>query len=495
MPQDANCPKCKHIFPVTEARQAFTVPCPSCETDLTIEFKKPANPPEAGQAPYELLVKPGALPGHNKPIPQPKRKPDDDDDEPKRKGGSAMIVLLSGGLGLLFVIGGLGLTGWFLFTQIDMTETVSNRSNNNRGNPANPPRGGNNNNNNNNNPPPPKVEPTFDLRPVRGSVPPITPPSLDNNITNIALPGKVGAVAVGGGGRYIVMHFPQKAQLGILDVSKPEEFGTLFVESDPGEVKLAAGASFAVVYTQSGIFRLYSLPGLKKLNDTSVGQLRNVKSIAMGSRTNGPLLAVTGRDVLLLDITKNGLKPIEGSLGQPGQHHDMLRASPDGTAFTTFDGFGNNHKVKLLTEAGRKWKVTDMPQVPFPGTDGYFYGNGTVYSRGGQQIASAGAGIGSNTWMIPAVSGNGDFVKMSATGTKSKRSVALTVHANRNADAPVSGSPTMIGPEIDTLMGSGGSIPRDKAPDHHLFYVPEAKLLVILSGNKDKLILRKTDVN
>src|SRR5688572_21554476 len=146
MPQDATCPKCQHAFPVTEARHAYTVVCPRCETDITVEFKKPAAPPEAGQPPYDLLVKPGALPGTTAPPPPPRRKKDDDDDEPKRRGGSAMVVLLSGGLGLLFVLGGLGVTGWFLFTQIDI-ESTSNRpgTSNPRGNtnprgstPANP---------------------------------------------------------------------------------------------------------------------------------------------------------------------------------------------------------------------------------------------------------------------------------------------------------------------------------------------------------------------
>src|SRR5262245_48197243 len=103
MPQDATCPKCSHSFPVTEARHAFTVVCPRCEGLFTAEFKKPNVPPEAGQPPYELLVKPGALPGNTTPPPVPRKKKDDDEDETKRKGGSAMVVLVSGGLGLLFV--------------------------------------------------------------------------------------------------------------------------------------------------------------------------------------------------------------------------------------------------------------------------------------------------------------------------------------------------------------------------------------------------------
>ena len=86
MPQDATCPKCTHAFPVTEARHAFTVACPKCEAELTAEFKKPAAPPEAGQAPYELLVKPRALPGTVVPPPVPKKKKDDDDEDEDREG-------------------------------------------------------------------------------------------------------------------------------------------------------------------------------------------------------------------------------------------------------------------------------------------------------------------------------------------------------------------------------------------------------------------------
>jgi hypothetical protein len=208
------------------------------------------------------------------------------------------------------------------------------------------------------------------------------------------------------------------------------------------------------------------------------------------------MLAMARNDVMLISVMQNGLRPIEGSFGQPGHHHRNLRASPDGNAFTTFDGFGNNDRVKLLTEQGRKWKVTEMPQVPFPGTDGNFYGNGAAFDRNGRSVASAGAGSGSNIWMIPAISGNGgDFVKMTATTVRGRRGVALTIHANRNANQPVAGSPIMTGPEIDSLMIGNAQIARDRAPDHRLFYVPEAQLLVIVGNSRDKLILRKTIVN
>jgi NPCBM/NEW2 domain len=146
MPLDANCPQCQHTFPVTEARHPFTVSCPQCDGDLTVEFRKPSVQPEPGDPHYELLVKPGALPGTGGPPPAPKRKSDDDEDV--RGGGSVMVVLLSGGLGLLFVLLGLGVTGWYLFTQVDTGPDYTNRNNlnnktNRPGNTVSPtPNGG-----------------------------------------------------------------------------------------------------------------------------------------------------------------------------------------------------------------------------------------------------------------------------------------------------------------------------------------------------------------
>ena len=58
MPLDLTCPKCTHLFPVTEARHPVWVQCSRCEADLTAEFKK-VQAPLPGQPAYELLVTPG----------------------------------------------------------------------------------------------------------------------------------------------------------------------------------------------------------------------------------------------------------------------------------------------------------------------------------------------------------------------------------------------------------------------------------------------------
>jgi hypothetical protein len=493
MPQDATCPKCTHAFPVTEARHAFTVACPKCEAELTAEFKKPTTPPEAGQAPYDLLVKPGALPGTVVPPPVPKKKKDEDDeDEPKRKGGSAMIVLVSGGLGLLFVLGGLSLTGWYLFTQIDIESTSSSSSSSggSKSNPKGNPKG-------NPDPTPKSKVDTFDLHPIGAPLPPITPLLLAGDTASVDLIGRAGAVAIGGGGRYILMHFPNEGQLGLFDATTGRP--PTYVAADNGNVMLAAGAARAVIYVPgANIMRVYALPSLQKMYDCSA-PVNGMKSIAMGSRTNGPMLGIGSHGAPhLMDVTAGGVQEImEARKDGLDLHSNMLRAAPDGTRFSTFDGF-RSQKTTILTTEGRRWKsYSDVGEVPFIGTDGMFYGNGQVANERGQTQFSAGAGPGGNTWLVPATSGNGYFLKVVPTvgggGVKAKKSITVTVHANRSPEVPANGTaPFYAPPEFDNLIGNNNypNVPYDQ----HLFLVPEAQVLVTLPANKDRLVLRKVNV-
>ena len=112
MPQDANCPKCKNVFPVTQARHPIGIRCPGCETDLTAEFRKRPAPIEPGVSPYELLLKPGKPAGgvaEPPPTPKKPRLEDDDEDDEQDKStgkGSSIIVLFLSALLCFFA------TGW-----------------------------------------------------------------------------------------------------------------------------------------------------------------------------------------------------------------------------------------------------------------------------------------------------------------------------------------------------------------------------------------------
>jgi hypothetical protein len=519
MPQDAKCPPCGHRFPVTEARHPFTVACPRCEAVLTVEFKKPATVPEAGQPPYDLLVKPGAAADATAAAPKVRKRKGGDDEERQRGGGSAAIVLLSGGLGLLVVLSGLALTGWFLFTQVDTDdEPVARRSdnrNNNGGNRPNNNPGGNTKGPNSGgnaggtnkgkkkgndggtgfNPGTPAApKDHFDLRPAPGRPSAIRPPAdLDANVPKtILLPGRADAVALGGGGRYIVFHFPE-GRLAVFDANTGDIEKE--VAADTSNL-LAAGADTVVAGSRTGRnrFRTYSLPDLKPGIDFEIPLFHGPRSITVGPGTNGPLLAVDPfGEVALVDV--NSGKPVEGAGAKLGLPSAQVRASHDGKLFLAGNGYGPNDKFSLLTESAQKWDVK-RPDIAaaYIGPDGKrIYGADQIVTTAGNVVASKPAGL-TRAWFVPPVTATGDYflrVNEARVGTPPRLRNGVVVSLHKGSDAANAVLPAWEGlPETDRLVFGSRTEPLDR----HLFLIPEAKLLVILNRDQTKLKVIKLPI-
>lgn len=528
MPQDAKCPSCGHGFPVTEARHPFTVTCPRCEAMLTVEFKKPATVPEAGQPPYELAVKPGAAADATAAAPKPKKRKEDDEEEKQRGGGSALIVLLSGGLGLTVVLAGLSLTGWFLFTQVDTDEPVARRSDNRNNNSNRPNNSGNkaNSSGNNNKAPndgntggtnktkkkvkgndggvgfnpgePAAPKDRFDLRPAAGTLTAIKPPAdLDANVPkSILLPGRADAVAVAGGGRYVVFHFPE-GRLALFDANTGDVEKEATMENG-GTALLTAGANKLVVAVPHirNRLRAYSLPDLKPLNDFEVPLFHGARSITMGPGTNGPLLAVDPfGEVALLDV--NSGKPVEGAGGRIGIPNPQVRASHDGKVFLAGNGYGQGDKFSLVGESLQKWQVKS-PDVAaaYIGPDGKrVYGKDQVVTTNGDTVVTKPASL-AHAWFVPAVTATGDYflrvngVKV-GTAPRQRDAISVSLHKGTDGNNPV--LPAWEGlPEVENLANA--FFVSSEPLDRHLFLIPEAKLLVVLNRDKSKLVVRKLPI-
>ena len=92
---------------------------------------------------------------------------------------------------------------------------------------------------------------------------------------------------------------------------------------------------------------------------------------------------------------------------------------------------------------------------------------------------------------MPAVSGT-HFLRLSETKDAGKLAVSIFVH--RNHLNPQTEKAVTLGvlPETDGLVNwfFTNSVPLDQ----HLFLIPEAKMLVVLSAKKDTLTMRKVDI-
>jgi hypothetical protein len=476
MPQDLTCPKCGNVFPVTETRQPFGVQCPGCDVDITAEFRKIAKP-EPGQPPYELLAKLGKHTAPDAPKQKALKLDDDEEGEKKRKGGSMIMVIVVGVTALLVTLGGLGATGYYLFTHLETHDRnlFGNRSGGGGGGGGNQPK-----------------KATFELKPITGALPSIRSAPITSD-TTIDLGGKVGAMAIGGGGRYIVMHIPDQGRLKVLDAEQGKI--TADVEADSGgNVKIAAGLSRVLVLVPGDIFRVYSLPELAKQFEGS-SPYKGIEQMAMGANTNGPMLVTSwpGK-VSLLNVNGNPITEIEAARGEPGHHWNNLRAAPDGTAFSTFDGYAPNNKVKLIYENGGQWRLKDLELAPFGGPNKNFYGNGVISDRNGG-TKSIGAGLGSGNWLVPATQGDFFMKAILTAGTgprRQQKGVTVTIHKGKN-DVPITAVPPITDlNETTKFVDTWGNLPQPL--DQHLLLIPDAKLLVVLNADRNKLLLRKVDV-
>jgi hypothetical protein len=494
MPQDLTCPKCGHAFPVTETRQPFGVQCPACDVEITAEFRKIAKP-EPGQPPYDLLAKLGK---HTAPeIPKEKalKLDDDEEGEKKRKGGSMIMVVVVGVTALLITLGGLGATGYYLFTHLETHDRFTinrsggssggNQGGNKGGNPGQPKKDE-----------PQKPKDTFELKPLAGAVPTIAPCSLDATTPQtVLLPGRADSVAVGGGGRYLVFLCPEQGRLAVFDANT----GALEEATceNGRDNMVAAGSNKFVLITQGGKkARVYSLPEMKPENEFDIPFFFGTKTAAMGSKTNGPLLVGSmGAEVMLFDIATG--KQIEGANQKiPGIPERVLRPTADGKLFIA--GNGQGEKFSILDESKQKWRLrSPFPDIlaAYPSPDGkYIYGQDQIIDNNGKAVAGKGAGTG-KVWYVPAVTSTGNYfmklTEVKSTSTpRQKNAVSLSIHKDvRNVDKPV--IPAFEGlQETERMVNANSS----EMLDRHLFLIPEAKLLVILPVDKTKLILRKVDL-
>jgi hypothetical protein len=503
MPQELSCPKCEYVFAVTEARHPVGVQCPGCAAELTAEFRR-VPVPTPGESPYELVVSVGrpagsATPGSGKkPLPL-----DDDEGSGKGGGGSMAMVVLAGLTALAVTLGGLGVTGYYLFTNMDVPETSSStysspRNNNpfGGGNPKVNPKGGGIPGGGipgGGNPIPPPPKDVFDLRPAAANAPPITAPAIAADGATIELGGKAGAVAVGGGGKYLIMHIPDRGELKLFDASKGDVTATVNGVDTTSDIKLAAGVSRAFLYVPStGVLRVYSLPTLRHEFDTGA-PMTGATSIAMGSRTNGPMLMVGNGEVVLVDVSGQ-VREVEGSRGRPAVNAQHARATPDGTAFAMFSVVRSTQTVRLLTVVNRKWNVTELGRMmPFPGPDGNFYGYGAAVDRTGSVRVSPPAA--NWTWLVPSATADASFLKVvpanTGTAAKPKRTITVTAHRATNPNAPLAGAPTLTGlPEFEGFaVGTG--LKTNLVFDEHLFFIPEAKMLATITNDRTKLVVRQ----
>ncbi len=320
----------------------------------------------------------------------------------------------------------------------------------------------------------------------------IRPPALDQEQVVKMLPGTVADVCVGGGGRYLIFYLPQHRKLAVFDVNAAQVVKYLPAAEDG--VKLAAGRDkLVVVLPTAKLIQRWSLTSFEREVTVPLPVQYPLTSIAMGSASDGPLAVQAAAypaagEMFFFDIKT--MKKLDMTNGQK-VHTNVgpqfrLHAAPNGSVFTA----GNQSYIL-------RGAVFDSYQAPangelLPGPDGRtLYWSGQMFTAEAKPLGQQASGHGHAVWYVPALHGP-YYLSVNETHEAPNRPVFLSPRVHLQGDS----RPLVTLPKLDALEGLvdwGRGQPQPL--DQHVFLIPDAQLLALVPATKDRLILRRFNLD
>jgi hypothetical protein len=315
------------------------------------------------------------------------------------------------------------------------------------------------------------------------------------------LPGTVADVAVGGGGRFLVLHIPSQRQLAVFDVNEARVVKYLPVPED--NVAIAAGMDKLIVALPNArVLQRWSLTTFEREATAQQDFPGTVDSLTMGSASSGPLLVgLASRQEfgqtsgLFVDpATFKQIEPDwkDPNSRMPGMSSRTARASADGTVFAFRDnGPGEPHTMTVIALDGERAQVHSVWNLPGavanPGPDGRFlYMLSGVYTT---KLEFLYPKPQNNTiWknFIPARTG-GDYLMVEFDSRDFRRS-------ERNPQDRDTGDVHFFLPNqdkpfarLEKISGLTGGF------DRRIHFIPAAHLLVLAPAKGEQLILHRFD--
>jgi hypothetical protein len=331
----------------------------------------------------------------------------------------------------------------------------------------------------------------------------IHPPALAKDKVEKLVPGTIANVSVGGGGRFLVLHLPKQRKLGIFDVNEARITHYLSVADD--QVHFAAGQSkLLVVLGNQNILQRWDLITGKREVAVPFPLGGVIKTLALGSASEGPLLvywavgtgALDRTSIDFLDIhTLNRLDLVKEG-GGGGFHHCYrdfmhIRASAEGSVFGMWCTSHTPQGLNSLTLTGKQLEAhydhTSVGHV-VPGPQGK-----TLYTGSGPYTVQLKAmGNQRGLFCVPARHGR-YYLSLTPRDRGRIPGIApkppgLALHL-AGETRPLLTLADIQAPVLDERWTR-----TDFTMDKRIHLIPQAKLLVIIPGTNDRLILHRFDV-
>jgi hypothetical protein len=347
------------------------------------------------------------------------------------------------------------------------------------------------------------------------------------------LESSIRDVAVGGGGRYLILTLKESRKLAVFDVNAADVVKTIALPSENALVAAGAGTLF-VAYPDQRIVQRWDLKTMAPRGKAALSPIRGrLKSLTVGADSDGPLFAVWSPDSAtsfspqarfsFLDpetlkvlkageIINGGFQGI-GSVSPSGGTillHPMLqggihvRASAGGNLFGIWQTSGSPSGFQTLTVHNATLKgIYNHESLDHlaPGPDGrtVYTGRGGVLDAGGKPAFGGESRPGTAAEVTIPSTDQAFYLSVSGlNGTRAPNQkpatppelIGVSVHAASD------GTRLLTIRQVDEMGGANvneSTIADDFTVEKRFHFVPAAKLLITIPYTNDRLVLRKLD--
>jgi hypothetical protein len=314
-------------------------------------------------------------------------------------------------------------------------------------------------------------------------------PDLKEDKVVKTLPSALDALAVGGGGRYFILHLPKDRKLAIFDVNEAKFVHYITLAED--KVLFAAGMDKLFIYLSSGkVIQRWNLSTFER-ETVSPCPIKEevIKCMLMGSASNGPLVLnnefLDAKTLKLLDINFPQNRP---SFMDPS----FVRISEDGTVIASWNADSSPQGIRAFVIVGNELKTYyqhDSVGHISPGFDGkvLFTGRGLFTS---ETKAVGGDNPKTPHYCIPAHHPHYYMTipQLDVRPGQNDKNPGLAIYM---LDA---GRPFTVLPEIALWDGINAWDREPIGNDQRIHFCPDAKVIITIPPTNDRLILHRFDV-
>jgi S1-C subfamily serine protease len=343
---------------------------------------------------------------------------------------------------------------------------------------------------------------TKDGKPVKrivGSIPIINMPAVASQgfgtqQTEVTLPDYISNVAVGGGGRFLILYLRTLHQLAIFDTSVARI--VKYLPTGSQKIVFTAGAEQLMVGSVAqNVISSYSLKTFEKEATATMPVTGSISAIIMGAHSQGPLLVVSGTEnppeafLSLVDPATLALKrtwPRTKLTFLGIRDTFQIRASADGKVFSTWDTASDPSGLRTMTFEGNDVQMNYLhePVAPVvPGPDGrVMYTAKGLYTVEAKLIGQP-ESYNQGGLRIPAIQGN-YYIEIDGKGR-----MTLCLPGAPNTRIPI--------PKLDDMGIEDFWQRRDENSsftlDKRFHFIPDAHLIIYIPNTNDRLLLRQID--